>query len=294
MSPELRWPASTNKGTALLKLLHQRLPHPLFRDEFLQWFVDGASFSDNLSMDSLASPVHVPEKEFQRVAFWYAGLRERFFDDLIRESIEAGSTQLLLLGAGFDTRYLRLKGLARSSVQTYEVDLERTIAEKRRILEQRLGRIPPNLHLLPLDFNRRSLSELFENRLNGRSPAVCIWQGVSYYLPEETVLSVLRFMSRSLSPGSTIGFDCCSPLMLTDNEQVPGIQFNIRQLKMKAEPYVFGMDSESMEGWLQELGFTNIRSVDQRGLEKRYRPGIGLPDKMWYCVSAKTASEHAL
>lgn len=180
MGPNFRWPNTTNKGTALLRLLHQQLPSPLFKDEFLQWFVDEAGFSNNLSIGSLASPAQSPKEEFQRVAFWYAALRERFLDDLVRESIRGGSRQLLLLGFGYDTRFLRLKCVSDSSIQTFEIDLEPTISEKRQILMSRLGHIPPNLHLLPFDFNKEDLCELFEMGMDAQSPTVCIWQGVSY------------------------------------------------------------------------------------------------------------------
>lgn len=77
--------------------------------------------------------------------------------------------------------------------------------------------------------------------------------------------------------------------MVTGNDQVPGIRFNIGELKMKTEPSVFGIEYQMMQRWLRELGFAEVRTVDQQELEKMYRTGIRLPKQMWYCVSAKTA-----
>ncbi len=288
MSIAFGWPESANKGTAMLKRLHQRLPHPLFEDEFLRWFVDDSQFAVNLSIGSLFNPAVNPEEEFQRVAFWYAGLRERFFDDLIEESIQSGSRQLLLLGSGFDTRYLRLHIVANTHVHVFEVDLDTTIKEKAEVLRRKLGAIPPNLHLVPFDLNNRDLHNLFDCGLELHTPTVCIWQGVSYYLPQNTVQSVVEFMGKGLPPGSTIGFDCCSPLMLEPNDQVPGIRFNIERLKANGEPYVFGMDSGALQVWLRDLGFEAIRSYDQTELETRYHPGIHLPEGMWYVVAAQS------
>lgn len=288
MDRDFKWPDSSNKGTALLKLTHQRLANPLFKDEYLQWFVDDGDFAESKMVDSLATRADDPEKEFQRIAFWYAGLREKFFDDLVQEAIQNGAKQLLLLGSGFDTRYLRLEGVSDSSIQTFEVDLAPTISEKSNVLKVRLGETPPNLHLIPFDFNRGRLDCLFDYGLSPHLPTVCIWQGVSYYLPKETVKTVLKFMSEALSKGSVIGFDGCSPSMLTEDDQVPGIRFNIKTLKTKGEPYVFGMRPAPMRLWLGELGCSDVRSVDQQELEEMYAPGIGLPTHMWYIVTAKS------
>lgn len=287
MSTAFEWPDSTNKGTAMLKRLHQRLPNPLFEDEYLRWFVDDSKLAVNLSIASLFTPEVNPEEEFQRVAFWYAGLRERFFDDLIEESMQGGARQLLLLGSGFDTRYLRLNIVANTQMHVFEVDLEPTIEEKADVLRQKLGAIPPNLHLVPFDLNNRDLRCLFDRGLRRQTPTVCIWQGVSYYLPEDAVQSVVEFMSDALPPRSTIGFDCCSPLMIERNDRVPGIRFNIDRLESNGEPYLFGMESSALQDWLRELGLSAIQTYDQSELEARYRPGIDLPNDMWYVVTAQ-------
>ena len=43
---QMRWPSSTNRGTALLKFLHQRTEHILVEDSFVAWFVDEATLGD--------------------------------------------------------------------------------------------------------------------------------------------------------------------------------------------------------------------------------------------------------
>ncbi len=39
---------------------------------------------------------------------------------------------------------------------------------------------------------------------------------------------------------SLLGFDCCTPLILELNEEIPGIAFNIARLREIGEPYLFG------------------------------------------------------
>lgn len=290
----LTWPNSTNKGTALLKLLHQRLPDPIVKDEYLQWFVDDSNLSSRPSIGSLLRPSADPQEEFQRIAFWYVGLREKYFDELIRKSLRDGATQVLLLGSGFDTRYLRLPEVANTTIQTFEVDREATVVFKQKALLTRLGRLPQNLHLIAFDFNIEKLDGLLHRGIDTQRPTVCVWQGVSYYLSEETVGRVLGFIYSRFPRLTSFGFDSCTPLMLEENDEVPGIRFNIERLNAIGEPYVFGRFPDAMEQWLKEIGFSGVHYREQPELEKMYRPGIRLPRNMWYVVTAMSCRNSAL
>lgn len=63
--------------------------------------------------------------------FGYIACRTRFFDDAVTTALDAGVTQVVVLGAGYDSRPLRL---ARQGVRYIEVDHPATQAEKRRRL----------------------------------------------------------------------------------------------------------------------------------------------------------------
>ena len=73
-------------------------------------------------------------------------------DDLVTTALDAGAHQLVLLGAGYDTRGLRLTSAAASSV--FEVDHPATQAHKRAALA------PAAAHAttyVPVDFERDDL-----------------------------------------------------------------------------------------------------------------------------------------
>lgn len=283
----MNWPNSTNRGTALLRFIHQAEQHPLVRDDFVGWFVDRReSLSPAEILRSFSTPNNA-RAAFDRIAYRYTILRERFFDDFIERSMPAGFRQLLLLGAGFDTRSLRLAPLKEPSVRVVEVDTPATTCAKVKILEDHLGGLPPSLRLIPLDFTADNLQSIFRRGLDGAEPTICIWQGVSYYLPQRTVLSVLDFTKHDLPPGSLLGFDCCTPLMLEENEKIPGIKLNIDRLKAIGEPYRFGMSPQEMEHLLARKGFSDIAILDQRGLEKEYLGSASMPAGMWYVVTAR-------
>ncbi len=77
--------------------------------------------------------------------------RTRWIDDALREAIAAGARQVLILGAGFDARALRLPELA--AAQIVEVDLPATSRAKRERLLGR-GALPANVRYATADLAR--------------------------------------------------------------------------------------------------------------------------------------------
>src|SRR5205807_2230260 len=98
-------------------------------------------------------------------------VRTRFIDEVVASS---DAEQVVILGAGFDTRALRLVPGRR----VFELDEAETLAAKRA----RLGEAASRLTLVPVDFER----EPFEDRLRdagfASEPAVFVWEGVTSYL----------------------------------------------------------------------------------------------------------------
>lgn len=279
---------STNKGTALLKLAHQFQPNPLFKDDYLSWFFDefivGYWLENRLNLDTEQKDEN---EEFQRIAYWYIALREKHGDETIETAIASGCQQLLLLGSGYDTRFFRLPCIRENSIATFEIDLPGTIEDKHNCLVKKLGAIPPRLSLVSLDFNHDNLSRIAQYGFDKQIPTIYVWQGVSYYLPQESVSNFLDFIKSQMTPSSVFVFDCCSPLMTFKNDRVPGIVSHVDKLKEIGEPYQFGIESDEMVAWLIAKGFRDIQIWQQDDLEARYLGRRTLPNNMWYVVTAK-------
>ena len=279
---------STNKGTALLKLAHQFQPNPLFKDDYLSWF-----FDESIVRYWQKNPLNLDiepkdeDEQFQRIAYWYIALREKHGDETIAKAIASGCQQLLLLGSGYDTRFFRLPCIPENSITTFEIDLPKTIENKHNCLVKQLGTIPHNLSLVPLNFNDDNLSQIAEYGFDNKVPTVYVWQGVSYYLSQESISHFLDFIRSQMTPSSVFVFDCCSPWMTFKNDRVPGIISHVDRLKEIGEPYLFGMESDEMATWLKSKGFRDIEICQQDDLEARYLGRRTLPNNMWYVVTAK-------
>lgn len=279
---------ATNKGTAMMKLAHQFLPHRILDDAYVGWFFEEAvakSLQENYFKIG-SEPVDEIQR-FQQIAYWYIILREKYGDEVILRAIASGCKQLLLLGSGYDTRFLRLSPIRANAIATFEVDLPQTIDDKRQSLIARLGQLPEGLTLIPLDFNHDDLHNLTRYGFDPTLATAYVWQGVSYYLPRESVSQVLDFIKSQMTPDSVLIFDACSPLMTVKNDQIPGIAASIARLAEIGEPYRFGLYGDEMKAWLTEKGFQQVEILQQDELEEKILHRRTLPNTMWYVVVAR-------
>ncbi|NEP43730.1 MAG: class I SAM-dependent methyltransferase, partial [Okeania sp. SIO2H7] len=185
------------------------------------------------------------------------------------------------------TRFFRLSSIQENSIPTIEIDLPAIIEDKRSCLMEKLGEIPPGLTLFPLDFNRDDLNSIARSGFDRTLPTAYIWQGVSYYLPRESVSNFLDCIRELMAPGSVFVFDACSPLMTFKNDLVPGIGYQIDLLDEIGEPFLFGLYENEMKRWLTDKGFREVEILQQDELEVLFFGKRTLPSNMWYVVTVK-------
>lgn len=133
--------------------------------------------------------------------------RTKFFDTALLDAVRAGVTQVVVLGAGFDTRAYRFKAeLART--RFFEVDAPATQAYKVERVKQILFAIPSNVRYVAMDFTKDDLlTELKRAGYSEGARTFFLWEGVTVYLPEPAVKATFGFVRAHSAPGSTLAFD---------------------------------------------------------------------------------------
>lgn len=204
----------------------------------------------------------------------YLIARTAFFDALVERALREGAPQIVLLGAGYDTRPYRFRDLI-GDARIFELDARPTQRRKIAILESNGIMAPPQLACVPINFN----SENFLEKLGGagfdkRLEAVFVWEGVSYYLPAGVVDETLRLIS-SCPPGSSVAFDyaCLSPENLQD-EKVRHMR-EMHKLKYEGEPVRFGIRGPGIGEFLANRGYEVREHLTAEEMQKKYvsRPG---------------------
>lgn len=195
--------------------------------------------------------------------------RTRCFDEALLGEAADGVRQVVILGAGYDSRALRFRRQL-ENVQVYEVDHPGTQARKLSILMRAIGDIPENVHYIPVDFNRDGLSSaLSRNGFLSNERTLFLWEGVSYYLRRKVVVDILRFVS-SCSPGSSIIFDYALKQFVNGDTSTYGGEHVAQWLRKVGEPFVFGLDPHETANFLGECGLTPLFDVGPEDAEARY------------------------
>lgn len=138
--------------------------------------------------------------------------RTRYFDDYLAGEMERGVTQVVLLGAGLDTRSLRL---GRPGVTFFEIDRREVIDYKRQRLE-RFGYFTPSV-FVEADYIREDWLAALEAR--GFKPGeetYFIWEGNTMYIPAEAISSFLIRL-RARVARFRISFDYVADGMIEGN-----------------------------------------------------------------------------
>jgi methyltransferase (TIGR00027 family) len=139
-------------------------------------------------------------------AYGYFNARTRYFDAVLAREAERELDQVVLLGAGFDSRPLRFaEQLARTRV--FEVDMPEVLdlrAERLRGIAMSSAQSVP----VPIDFERDDLaSRLKQQGYATEGRTLFLWEGVTYYLRPAAVEAVIASMAALSRPGSALVFD---------------------------------------------------------------------------------------
>jgi methyltransferase (TIGR00027 family) len=127
-------------------------------------------------------------------------------DDYLGACLRAGIEQLVILGAGLDSRAYRIEGL-KGQVRVFEVDHPATQAAKLAKLTKLFGALPAHVTYVPIDFDAETLEKLFDFGYSRQHKTLFIWEGVVHYLTAEAVDQTLSFVSKHSGAGSSIIFD---------------------------------------------------------------------------------------
>ena len=218
-------------------------------------------------------------------------VRTRAIDDLVREAIGGGAGQLVLLGAGLDSRAYRLPEAG--TIAVFEVDHPATQQAKRQRLGACLGRLPGNVRFLAVDFEKDDLeTRLTEGGFDRGSPAVAVWEGVVSYLTEAAVRSTLACLGRLLAPGSRLIFTYMERGALDGSRAFPGARRWRSWVKFGGEPFLFGFDPGTLGETLRPFGFVLQSDESTAEIARRYCAPLGRqePGSRAYRVAAAVRS----
>jgi methyltransferase (TIGR00027 family) len=196
--------------------------------------------------------------------------RTAYLDAVFAQALRDDLPQIVLLGAGYDTRACRYSDLIHAA-RVFELDTPVTQQHKRGLLEQAHVTIPPQLTFVPIDFTRDDMGEtLTQAGYRPDQKTLFIWEGVCYYLPPQTVDETLRFVRECAPAGSILCFD----YMLAADDLADRYGAQQSRAAMDAmyteEPLQFDLEEAQVPAFLAARGFTLAEHLTAADLEARY------------------------
>lgn len=217
--------------------------------------------------------------------------RHRFIDEALLSAVRRGSIeQVVLLGAGYDTRVYRFtEALTRTKV--FEVDHPATARRKQAVLEAQVDLLPDpgNVTRTSMDFRTDDLREKLRAKdFDPTRPTFFVWEGVSMYLTRAQVKETLSTLRSLAATGSQLALDFW---FLIDD---PGLFSTVHRagahmLYFLGEPITFAIHPEDAEALLSRLGWCSTDTAHANDLEQRFVPDERRVSPANYVVLASAA-----
>lgn len=179
-------------------------PDALARDPFAEHFVRAAP----ASADWPVHPGQVPDGDadplWGRLARYF-GLRTRVLDDHLLGAARQGARQVVLLGAGLDSRAFRLDWPPGQVV--YEVDTAEVLAFKQAVLDKAGAVATAGRRTLAADLRLDWAGALLDAGFDPAAPTAWLAEGLLLYLPAAAERDLIATIVRLSGAGGSLAYE---------------------------------------------------------------------------------------
>ena len=255
-------PSLTALGAARLRAAHQVLDNASILADPLALRILG----DNIQVSLDHARAHTSGPRLR----WFIAARSRISEEALTEAVNDGATQLVVLGAGFDTLAYRTPLAGR--LRIFEVDFPATQARKRDMLAAAGIAVPDTLTYVAVDFEREPLAEaLAAAGFAASKRSFFSWLGVVPYLTEAAVFSTLDTIAH-LKGGGEVVFDYVNPAMSIAPAGRAAHQALAERVAAAGESLQSYFDTAPLCAKLSAAGFRHVDDIGPERIAARFFP----------------------
>jgi len=195
--------------------------------------------------------------------------RTRYIDDVLINAIKEGVGTVVNLGAGMDTRAFRISGI--ENIKYFELDFPELQKVKSSYIDRKIGELPSNVSLVPIDFNSQELGEeLKKAGYTLSSRTLFIWEGVTQYISKEAVDNTIKYVAQAPT-GSKIVFTYVLNSFINGSHIPDGLNSLYKSTLKKKNPLWFcGFDPAEMPEYLSKYSLHLIEDIGHEEYLERY------------------------
>ena len=199
----------------------------------------------------------------------YTIARTAYFDNLLGRALCENLPQIVILGAGYDSRPYRFADQIKET-RIFELDDKQTRARKLQLLGKACITIPGALSFADISYEPSRLGEnLVAAGYDKEKQTLFIWEGATYYQKSEVVDRTIRFMGANAPAGSTICFDYNTVSGGSDSEIGKELAESMNSVPSEATN-LFVLDEWKAGVFLAEKDFMILEHITSEEMEKRY------------------------
>ncbi len=199
----------------------------------------------------------------------YVIARTKVIDEIFLNAVLNNFDQIILFGAGFDSRGIRLIG-TNEKIAIFELDVTTTISDKLKQYKKR--KIDPGKVLyVEIDFNTEKIEDKLKSiGFQYNKKTLYILEGITMYLNESAVNNDFKFITDSAGKGSEVVFDYIYQSVLEEKNLYYGEREIYQRVKKDGEGWTFGLLEGEIRNFLQDRGLELIKNWDSLKLQENY------------------------
>jgi len=164
--------------------------------------------------------------------------RTRFFNDSLAKQIASGKRQVIILGAGFDTRSLTSES---KNVRFFEIDKSAVLDFKHKVLKD--AGIVSNSVYTPCDYVKDDFISVLESHgFDSVLPTYIIWEGNTAYLSKEQIAITFGKIKHSLRHFA-ISLDYLSEEIVTQTTGIQALTDAVACFAAMGSPWITGFSN---------------------------------------------------
>ena len=210
-------------------------------------------------------------RAYRADTYFLVNARTHKIDQTLKAMAAEDLEQVVVLGAGFDTRAYRFAEKL-PHIRFFELDLPATLQRKKELVKNAIGKVPDYVAYAPIDFNTETMEEaLVRVGYHPEKKTFFVWEGVTMYISAEAVKGTLEFIATRSAPGSSVVFDyMMAGVAAKDWKTYPQARASATICGLHGEPWIFGFPEPSAGPFVKAAGLEVVEDLRGKGMTEKF------------------------